>query len=140
MTSDRLKDELRKVIALRREAQIAEAAASRAKQAVVEQERAIHDLMEAEGQKSGTFDLGPGLHHVRVTRPKPTVYARVIDKDVALASIQDAGRMEEMFDSTIRKAPANQWVRECLENGEELPDGFDFSSSQNLTITIKKGD
>ena len=96
------------------------------------------DLMDDLNHKSsGWLDLGE-LGTINLSIPKPTVFARVIDKDVALQSVKNSGRLDEMFDRTIRKAPANQWIRECLERGEEIPDGFDFSSSRHIRVERKK--
>jgi hypothetical protein len=138
MTAERLDTEARKYVKLRRASEKADAAAKAAKAKLEEQVEVVHELMEDLNQPSAVLHLGGDIGDIRLTRPKPTIYSRVIDKDVALESIQKAGRLEEMFDSAIRKAPANQWIKECLERGEELPDGFDYSESQNLTLTYLK--
>lgn len=138
MAATRLDTEARKLLKLREDHEAKDKAAKKAKQKREEQEEVVIELMEDLKQPSASVDLGGKYGTWRVTKPKPTIFARVIDKDVALESIQAAGRTEEMFDSTIRKAPANQWVRECLERGEDLPDGFDFSESSHITMTRKK--
>jgi hypothetical protein len=134
----RLDTEARKLLDLREDHEKKDTAAKKAKQKREEQEAVVMELMDELNQPSAMLNLGGKYGVWRATKPKPTIYARVIDKDVALASIAEAGRTEEMFDSEIRKAPANQWVRECLERGEELPDGFDFSESSHITMTRKK--
>jgi hypothetical protein len=133
--SERLDTEARKYVMLRQDAERKKRASDKAEDELNAQKQIIMDLMEDLNQPSTVIDLGGDIGKIRLTLPKPTVYARVIDKDVALESLQSAGRLEEMFDSTIRKAPANQWIKELLENGEELPPGFDFSESQRITLT-----
>lgn len=137
--SERLDTAARKLIKLREDHERKDAAAKKAKAAREEQEAIFSDLMDDLNHKStGWLDLGEPYGVVNLIKPKPTIYARVIDKDVALESVKAAGRLEEMFDRAIRKAPANQWIRECLERGEELPDGFDFSDSSHIRIERKK--
>jgi hypothetical protein len=138
MADARLDTEARKLLDLRDDHEKKDKAAKKAKEKRAEQEELIMELMSDLNQPSVTLTLGGKHGTIRLTKPKPTIYARVIDKDVALASVQEAGRLEEMFDSTIRKAPANQWIKECLENGEEIPAGFDFSESAHITVTRKK--
>lgn len=131
----RLDTEARKYVKLRQEAERKTLAAKKAEAALEAQKTVVLDLIDDLNQPSTVLDLGADIGKIRLTKPKPTIYARVIDKDVALESVQKAGRLEEMFDSEIRKAPANQWIKECLERGEELPDGFDYSESTRLTLT-----
>lgn len=137
MDPSRLDTEARKLLDLRAADEANQAAAKKSKEALDEQTGVVRELMEELNQPSATLDLGAGYGRIRLTHPKPTIYSRVIDKDVALASAQAAGRLEELFDSEIRKAPANQWIKECLERGEEIPDGFDFSESHRITVTRK---
>lgn len=132
----RLDTEARKLLDLRRLDDEAQAKAKKTKKDREEQEQRIHDLLEETNQPSTTLDLGPGYGRWSLQRRR-TIFSRVIDKDVALASVEAAGRKDEMFDRTIRKAPANQWLKECLERGEELPDGFDFSETKYITATRK---
>lgn len=134
-TTTRLDTAARKYVTARQAAEKADAAAKKANEKLEEEKQAVMDLMEDLNQPSTVLDLGGDIGKIRLTRPKPTIYSRVIDKDVALASIDAAGRTEEMFDFEIRKAPANQWIKECLERGEDLPDGFDYSASERITLT-----
>lgn len=138
MSDARLDTEARKLLRLRVDHEKKDAAAKAAKAKREEQEDRIYEMLEDLKQPSATLELGGKWGTIRLTRPKPTIYARIIDKDVALESLQAAGRLEEMFDSTIRKAPANQWIKELLEQGEELPPGFDYSTSKHITVTRKK--
>lgn len=134
----RLDTAARKYVIARRASEKADSEAKKKAEKLEEEKQAVMDLMEDLNQPSAVVDLGGDIGKIRLTRPKPTIYSRVIDKDVALASIDAAGRTEEMFDFEIRKAPANQWIRECLERGEDLPDGFDYSASERITLTYIK--
>jgi hypothetical protein len=138
MADNRLDIEARKLLDLRRDHEEKDRAAKLAKEKRSEQEDIVYELMGDLNQPSTTLELGEGYGTIRLTRPKPTLYSRIIDKDVALASIEEAGRTEEMFDFEIRKAPANQWIKELMENGEDLPPGFDYSESRRITVTRKK--
>lgn len=134
----RLDTAARKLLKLREDHERKDAAAKKALAERERQESVIMDLMDDLNQPSAKLDLGEPYGTINLVKPKPTIYARVIDKDVALKSIKAAGRLDEMFDRTVRKGPANQWVRECLENGEELPDGFDYSESGSIRVERKK--
>lgn len=135
---NRLDTEARKLLRLREDHERKDAAAKKAAALREEQEHVVEELMEDLNQPSARLDLGEPYGEVTLILPKPTIYARVIDKDVALKSIEEAGMLDAMFDRTIRKAPANQWIRECLERGEELPDGFDYSKSTSVRVKRKK--
>jgi hypothetical protein len=133
--TERLDVEARKLVDLRRDHEEKDRAAKKAKEKLDEQTERVYEMMGDLNQPSAKLELGEGYGTIRLTRPKPTIYSRIIDKDVALASIEEAGRTEEMFDFEIRKAPANQWIKECMEQGAEIPAGFDYSESKRITVT-----
>jgi hypothetical protein len=131
----RLDTEARKYVRLRRDSEKKAAEAARAKEALDAQIEVIHELMDDLHQPSTVLELGGDIGRIRLTKPKPTIYGRIIDKDVAIASLEALGMTEEALDFEIRKAPVNEMIKGCLERGEELPDGFDFSESKRLTLT-----
>ncbi|HWC64607.1 MAG TPA: hypothetical protein VG777_00890 [Thermoanaerobaculia bacterium] len=138
MADGRLDTETRKLLKLREDHERKDAAAKKAKAERETQEEVVMELMDDLNQTSAKVDLGGDIGVIGVVLPKPTVFARVIDKDVALQSLRDLGMEEAMIDRTIRKAPANQLIRERLENKEDPPDGFDFSESASVRIERKK--
>lgn len=133
--SDRLDTEARKYVKARRRHERISAEAAKAKAELDAQVEAIYELMDDLNQPSAVLRLGEDIGDIRLTKPKPTIYGRIIDKDVAMRSLEDRGMTEEALDFEIRKAPVNEMIKECLERGEELPDGFDYSESHRLTLT-----
>lgn len=133
--SDRLDSAARKYVKARRISEEDEAAAKKSKEKLEEEKAAVMDLMEDLNQPSTVLDLGGDIGKIRLVLPKPTIFSRIIDKDVAMASVEAAGRTEEMLDFELRKAPANEWIKECLEHNQEIPDGFDYSESKRITLT-----
>lgn len=133
--SERLDTAAREYVKRRRKAEKLELDAGKAKEKLEEQKQVVMDLMDGLNQPSTVLELGGDIGKIRLTLPKPTIYSRIIDKDVAMASVEAAGRTEEMLDFELRKGPANEWIKECMANGEEIPDGFDYSESHRITLT-----
>jgi hypothetical protein len=138
VSANRLDTEARKLLKLREDHERKDLIAKKAKDARETQERVVMDLLDDLNQTSAQLDLGGKYGKIGLVKPKPTIFARVVDKDVALKSVEDAGQLDAMFDRAIRKAPANQWIREHLERGEDLPDGFDYSTSEHIRVERKK--
>jgi len=99
-------------------------------------EQDVLDKMDELGLKNLTVDL-PGIGSVRFTKRKPTVYGRVTDIDAAMASFTDSGRSDELFQPKVSAARLNEYVRECLEQGVELPPGVDFYERPGVTVSRK---
>lgn len=133
--SDRLDSAARKYVKARRKAEKSEADAKRDAEKLEQEKQAVMDLMEDLNQPSTVLDLGGDIGRIRLVLPKPTIYSRIIDKDVAIASLEELGLTEAALDFEIRKAPVNEMIKECIEHGQEIPDGFDYSESKRITLT-----
>lgn len=97
-------------------------------------EQDVLDKMEELGLKTLTVDL-PTVGSVRFTRRKPTVYGRITDIDAAIESFENSGRVDELFHSKVSSARLNEFVRECLEQGQPLPAGVDFYERPGVTVS-----
>jgi hypothetical protein len=97
-------------------------------------EQDVLDRMDELGLKTLTVDL-PGIGSVRFTRRKPTVYGRVTDLDAAMDSFENSGRVDELFAPKVSPARLNEFVRECLEQGQPLPPGVDFYERPGITVS-----
>lgn len=133
-----LSAEAKKLLDLRRAADEAEAEYKKRAEKKQEQELHFWELLEDEGMSSFSADLGPGYGKFTLTRGR-TIYSRILDRDVAADALKRLGRSpEEIFRQDIRKAPANELVKECLEHGQDIPDGFDYSETKYITATKRK--
>lgn len=133
-----LTDEARKLLDLRRIADRAEAEFKKAEAKKDAQETRFWELLEDEDMSSFNADLGPGYGRFSLTRGR-TIYSRILDRDVAAEALKRLGREPaEIFRQEIQKAPANQLVKECLEHGQDIPDGFDYSETRYITATRRK--
>lgn len=99
-------------------------------------EQDVLDKMDELGLKNLTVDL-PGIGSVRFTKRKPTVYGRVTDLDAAMESFENSGRVDELFHPKVSASRLNEYVRECLEQGVELPPGVDFYERPGVTVSRK---
>lgn len=133
----RLDTEARKLVDRRKANDTAQAEAKRTKKALVEQETAFYDLLEAENLPTATLDLGPEYGRMQFGR-RSTIYSRVIDAETAIEALKAAGRGEEMIKNDLRKAPLNEMVRDLLENGQPLPAGIDYSETKYVQVTRRK--
>lgn len=138
MSGERLDTEARKLLDRREDNDKAQAVARKTKGAVVEQERVVFDLMKLLNQKtSGTLELGEGYGDVQLGR-RETIRSRIIDHDRALEALEAAALVDEMVRADIRRAPLNELVRTCLETGQALPEGVDFTRTPFIQVTRKK--
>jgi hypothetical protein len=82
------------------------------------------------------FDFGGDLGVIRF-QPRGTIYGKVIDKAAALDSLEAEMLKEEMTSEAIEARRLNEYVRDLLERGEELPEGIGFYERKFFTITHK---
>lgn len=83
--------------------------------------------------KSFTVDLGE-LGNVRLTRTEAR-YSRVNDQDALVDWAKLHGREEELLTPGVRKRVLSELIRECLDQGIDLPDGADFYSTRRISVT-----
>lgn len=132
-----LPSEARKLLDRRRENDEAQKAAKETKEALDKQQTIVHDILEAQEMPTATLDLGPGYGRIQLGKRK-TIYGRVIDIDTAIAALEGEGYGAEMVKSELRKGALNELIRTRLENGEDLPDGVDFSETRYVQVTRRK--
>jgi hypothetical protein len=82
------------------------------------------------------FDFGGDLGVIRF-QPRSTVYGQVIDKNAALDAFENEAIIDEMTGSKIEARRLNEYVRNRLESGQELPDGIGFYERKFFTISRK---
>jgi hypothetical protein len=134
--SERLDTEARVLIDRRAANDKAQKAAKGTKLLLDEQQQLVHKLLEDLGMKTATLELGTGYGTVQVGR-RQTIRSRVFDMEKALAWLSAHGRREEMTRDEVRKAPMNELVRECLETGQPLPEGVDYTTTPFVQVTRK---
>jgi hypothetical protein len=133
-----LQTEARKLLKLRADNDKKQKAAKKSKVKLDAQQRVVYEMMEAEGQKTVTLELGGEYGTISLGRRKKT-FARVLNIDELLASLRAEGREEETIKHDVRKAPLNELVKERLETGQPMPKGLDFSDTPYIQVTKKKG-
>lgn len=134
--SERLDTEARQLIDRRLANDRAQKAAKLTKLRLDEQQELVHKLLEDANMKTANLELGEGYGTVQIGR-RETIRSRVFDMDKALAWLEENSRREEMTKDEVRKAPMNELVRECLETGQPLPDGVDFTTTKFIQVTRK---
>lgn len=138
MANKRLDQLGREVIDLRKEYEDKSKEADKAEDRKKEKERELYDAMEdASHKSSGWLDLGPGYGEVSFAR-RETRRSRVIDKKVLAASLEAEHLSEGYTFTDFRKAALNELMNERLEQGQELPDGMDYSETKFIQVKKKK--
>jgi hypothetical protein len=85
---------------------------------------------------SRNIDLGDDLGEVRLT-PRATKYGRILDRDKAVAYLEERALDKEYLKDDFRMARVHELVRECIEQKKPIPPGFDFYTKEYFTITFK---
>ena len=141
MTTPDMNEELRKLLDLRAEADVADEKAKAAKRKRDSQEALVLEMMEERGFGVGdgslTLNLGGGYGKVQFV-PNRTLYSKIFHEEDFLAWARETGREEEFFSEKPRKKPLNDLVKAALEDqdgGTEIPPGVDFSETRYVTVT-----
>lgn len=129
--AEKLDDELRSYVMLRRLAEDQEARAKEARRVADDQRDRLWEIMESAGVKTINHELG------RMTR---TVQQRAIvtDDDSLSHFLSDEGIYDAMTKKAWRQANLNQLVGEIIESGEQLPPGLDALTIKQIRYTAKK--
>jgi hypothetical protein len=123
--------EVREYVRLRDEHAEAAAEEKEAKARLEEQKQRLWEFLENSGVKTVSHELG------RVTRIA-TIKASVSDKEAAARSLEELGLLEAFSYRELRRAALNEFVKERVEDGEELPDGLDAWIERQLRFTRAK--
>lgn len=120
-----LEEQIRHVRELREEKDRTRKEADKAKAAYDKAHMALWDRMDGSGVGSVKID---GTSYVKVS---PTIYGTVNDKSVF------AEWAEEHAPHLIAPAPLegriNEYVRQCIDNNEELPPGLTWYTKQHVS-------
>jgi hypothetical protein len=125
-----LEQEIREVRRLRDEKERLGKEAADAKLAYDRAHLALWERMDATGVDAVKID---GTLYSKYAKP----YGSVADKSALYQWAVDEGNAPELFDTKPREAVINEFVRQRLDNGEELPPGLNFYVKQ--TISQRQG-
>lgn len=129
----RLDSRARTLLELREKYDLAKGEAAAAKLARDNFEMELWSELEDLGLKAFTMDDG-----TRIERPKPTIYADVVDEEAFIEWAQESGMADEFTTAGLRKKSLNGFVRTRLESGEELPPGMSYRVDRGLRVTRPK--
>ncbi len=127
----------RRLAELRMDRDIAKEADKAAETAYREYEAELLETIEGSALKGSVeFDFGEELGTIRF-QPRGTIYGRIVDKRAALESLAEEHMEEEMTSPKIEARRLNEYVRNCLEDGRELPDGIGYYERKYFAISHK---
>lgn len=69
---------------------------------------------------------------------KATIYANVNDMEAFTAWADARDLTDEFVKDAPEKARLNEFVRDCIDSGQELPDGVNWYERQYISITKAK--
>lgn len=124
-----LEDDLRELVDLDRAKKEAAAAEKAANGAYRRKEAEVYEKFEAAygaNIKTINVDLGPGYGSMRFGR-RTTIYGKIEDEHAARESLRALGLEDAMFQPKPFAKALNDFVKELIESGAELPDGVDFT-------------
>jgi hypothetical protein len=139
MISETAKSKLRRLMEARTERDEAKHTLEVAEAEFREIEAEVYDEMEESGT-AGTIkvDLGEPWGTVAF-RTRETIYSRIIDEQAALDYFESRAMLDDVSAPKFTKKRLNEIVRDCREQGLELPPGLDYLPNRGVTITRQKG-
>lgn len=128
----------RRLMELRQERDVADKAAKTAEKEYRDAEADLYEMME-EGGAVGTqkVDLGQPWGVVSFLN-RTTYFGRIVDQDKALEHYLNRGMGDEVSAPKFVMRRINDEVRDCLEQGKDMPPGVDYYSRRGVTITKQK--
>lgn len=144
MISEESKRKLRRLLELRERRDQAKVALEEAERNFRDAEADVYEAMapdeNGEGGIKGTIKvpLGPPWGDVSF-RTRETYYGRIIDDEAALEYFERRAMTDEVSAPKFVKARINEIVRDCIEQGAEMPPGIDYYPQRGITITRQKG-
>lgn len=131
-----LESKFRRLAELREQRDIDKKTAETSETEYREYEKELFETVEDSALKGSVeFDFGD-LGVIRF-QPRSTIYGQVIDKNAALDAFENEAIVDEMTGSKIEARRLNEYVRDRLENGQELPDGVGYYERKFFTISRK---
>jgi hypothetical protein len=133
--ADPLKNKLRQLAEDRRARDQADLAKKAAERQYRQTEAEIIAMLEESGQKGRiTFNFGGELGTISFQK-KSTIYGRVLDRNQALDVFEERAMVDEMTEPKISDRRLNEFVRNELEQGNDLPDGIDYHERKFVSIS-----
>lgn len=134
---DPFEAKFRRLAVARRERDYAKKAADRAEKDYRELEaEIIADLENSSRRGSIKFDFGGDLGVIQFVAKK-TIFGRIIDKDAAIESFEREARVEEMMGEKFESRRLNEYVKEKMENQQDLPPGVGYYERKFIQISEK---
>lgn len=132
-----LESKFRRLAELRETRDIDKQTHETSERAYREYEAELFETIE-ESSLKGTveFDFGSDLGVIRF-QPRSTIYGRVVDKNAAMDAFEEEALSDEMTSAKIEARRLNEYVRDKLEAGLELPEGVGYYERKYFTITRK---
>jgi hypothetical protein len=132
-----LEHKFRRLAELREERDTDKAALKASENAYREYEsELLETVAESSLRGSVEFDFGGDLGVIRF-QPRATIYGKVVDQHAALDALDEEMLREEMTKEAIEARRLNEYVRDKLERGEELPEGIGYYERKFFTISHK---
>jgi len=95
----------------------------------------LEEVKDSSLRGSVEFDFGD-LGVIRF-QPRKTIYGKIIDKQAALQAFEELMLDEEMTGKSFEARRLNEFVRDAVESGKELPDGVGSYERAFFTISRK---
>jgi len=132
-----LESKFRRLAELRETRDIDKSTADASESAYREYEAELLETID-ESALRGTveFDFGGDLGRIRF-QPRRTIYGKIIDKNAALDAFEEEAIADEMTAPKIEARRLNEYVRDRMESGQELPDGVGWYERRYVTISRK---
>lgn len=130
-----LRSKFANLVELRDEKDIAKKKADKLKDEYDALQEELWEAMEDSGL--GSLKLEIGDENITFVA-RETLYGSVFDKDAAAEAFKKDGRFDEYTGIKFEAKRINELVRECIENGQELPEGVDFYSRRLISISRKQ--
>lgn len=132
-----LESKFRRLAELRETRDIDKAAADASEGEYREYESELLETID-ESALRGTveFDFGGDLGRIRF-QPRRTIYGKIIDKNAALDAFEEEAIADEMTAPKIEARRLNEYVRDRIEAGQDLPTGVGYYERRYVTISRK---
>lgn len=132
-----LESRFRRLAELREQRDIDKEALKASEAAYREYEAALlEEVKDSSLRGSVEFDFGEELGVIRF-QPRKTIYGKVIDKQAALKAFEDLMLDDEMTGTSFESRRLNEFVRDAVESGKELPEGVGSYERAFFTISRK---
>lgn len=136
-SAEELASRVRRLVELRAERDETKIAFDNAKREFEAYQAEFFDEYEKSPLKGSIkLDIG-GEHGTVQVVPRETKYGRILDRDKALAYLNERALTEEFIKDDFRMGRLHELVREHIEQKKPLPDGIDYYTKQYFTITFK---